>query len=64
MDLKGIWQGRHISGGTTTYPFKAKIEQVSSGYVLTLQADGGGMGFFVYANKLLGPLHDRDTFSA
>lgn len=63
MDLKGTWQGRHIRGGTTTYPFTAKFEEMPSGYVLALQADEGFMTLS-YVNKLHGIIHNKDTFEA
>ena len=64
MDLKGTWQGRHISGGKTTYPFKARFEEMDDGgYVLAFEADEGFMKL-PYVNDLGGILHNKDTFEA
>ena len=69
MDLKGTWQGRHIVGGKTTYPFKAKFEEMISGYVLSLQADESLPSSTTpyqatYVNRLEGIIHNKDDFKA
>ena len=69
MDLKGVWQGRHIVGGKTTYPFKAKFEEMISGYVLSLQADESLPSSATpyqatYVNRLEGIIHNKDDFKA
>ena len=70
MDLKGTWQGRHIRGGTTTYPFTAKFDQMPSGYyVLQLNADDSLPSSRTpytssYANRMDGIVHSKDTFEA
>jgi len=69
MDLKGVWQGRHIVGGKTTYPFKAKFEEMPSGYVLSLQADESLPSSTTpykatYVNRLEGIIHNKDDFKA